>query len=91
MVDCGYITRVDGDSVFLTSNTPIYQFYEDRDDLAANMLRPFKDKVESALEVSHELVKIIEDVYREAIVEIDGTPKIIAEKALMSKQYENYI
>jgi serine/threonine protein kinase len=91
MMDYAYITKVDGEGMFLPTNTPMYQFYEDRDDLAANMLRPFKDKVESAVEVSYELVKIIEEVYREAIVEIDGVPKIIAEKALMSKQYEQYI
>jgi hypothetical protein len=34
---------------------------------------------------------MIEEVYREAIVEIDYTTKIIAEKALMSKKYELYI
>ena len=91
MLDYGYISRVDGEFVFLPSNTPMYQFFEDREDLAANMLRPWKESVGGALEVSYDLVKTIEDVYREAIVEVENTPKIIAEKALLSKHYEKYL
>ena len=91
MLDHGYISRIDGEQTFLPSNSPMYQFYEDRENLAANMLRPYKGNVKSAIEESFELVKIIEDVYREAIVEFDTGHKILAEKALISQQYENYI
>lgn len=91
MLDYGYISRVDNNPDFEATHTPMYRFYEDRDDLAANMLRPFKGSVFGALDTSAELVKLIEDVYREAIVEVDYTTKIIAEQALVSKKYEDYI
>lgn len=91
MLDYGYISRVDNNPDFETTHAPMYRFYEDRDDLAANMLRPFKGTVFGALDTSVELVKLIEDVYREAIVEVDYATKIIAEQALVSKKYEDYI
>lgn len=91
MLDYAYISRVDGGNEFETSTNPMYRFYEDRDDLAANMIRPFKGTPKGALETSAEMSKLIEDVYREAIVEVDYTTKIIAEQALMSKKYEDYI
>lgn len=90
-MEYGYISRVDGGTEFDPSINPMYVFYEDRDDLAANMIRPFTGKVEHALQTSAEMVNLIEEVYREAIVEVDHVTKIIAEQALMSKKYEAYI
>lgn len=42
--------------------------YMDREDIADNMLRRWKDQVRNALEVSANLVKLIEAVYEQAIV-----------------------
>lgn len=91
MLEYGYITSVDGSTEFMTTTIPMYQFYEDREDLAANMIRQCKEEVGEALDVSVELVKMIEEVYREAIVEVDFQTKIIAERALISRKYEQYI
>jgi hypothetical protein len=40
----------------------------DREDIADNMLRSWKDTVRGALEVSSNLVKLIEQVYEQAII-----------------------
>ena len=42
MLEYGYISRVDESPEFILSDNPLYIFYEDRDDLAANMIRPYK-------------------------------------------------
>jgi len=44
----------------------------DRDDIADNMLRRWKDSVRGALEVSAHLVPLIEQVYEVAIVQNEG-------------------
>jgi hypothetical protein len=41
----------------------------DREDIADNMLRSWKDTVRGALEVSSNLVKLIEQVYEQAIIQ----------------------
>jgi len=43
--------------------------YMDREDIADNMLRSWKDTVRGALEVSSNLVKLIEQVYEQAIIQ----------------------
>lgn len=91
MMDHGYISRIDEEQTFSPLNTVFYQFYEDRENLAANMLRPYNGEPLNAIEVSLELVKYAEEVYREAIVETDTGHKIIAERALISQHYEHYI
>lgn len=45
--------------------------YMDREDIADNMLRRWRDSVRGALEVSANLVKVIESVYEAAIVQTD--------------------
>jgi hypothetical protein len=45
--------------------------YMDREDIADNMLRRWRDSVRGALEVSGNLVKMIESVYEAAIVQTD--------------------
>lgn len=42
--------------------------YMDREDIADNMLRRWRDSVRGALEVSSNLVSMIEKVYEAAIV-----------------------
>lgn len=90
-MDHGYIKRIDEEEEFSDLNTVFYQFYEDRENLAANMLRGYGGEMMNAIEVSLELVKNAEEVYREAIVETDTGHKIIAERALISQHYEHYI
>ena len=91
MLDNGFINRIDNKTTFEMTNDPLYTFYEDREDLADNMLRTYKGQIGGALEVSVHLIKLIEEIYRLAIVEVEFTTKIIAEKALRSKKFENYI
>ena len=42
------------------STTELYRMYMDREDIADNLLRRWKDVVRGALEVSVNLVKLIE-------------------------------
>ncbi len=50
------------------STVDLYRMYMDREDIADNMLRRWRDSVRGALEVSANLVKMIEKVYEAAIV-----------------------
>jgi len=42
--------------------------YMDRDDIADNLLRKWREPVKNALESSNELVGLIEQVYNQAVV-----------------------
>jgi len=90
-MDLWYISRIDNNQSFSSSNAVLYQFYEDKGNLPANMLRAYNGDTLNAIEVSYELVKLIEEVYRESIVEYDTGHKVVAERALISQQYERYI
>lgn len=96
MLDQEVITRIDGNQLRVFESAPhtLYKFYEDRDDIADNMLRPWKGEVKSnkyALEVSAELVQMIEEIYMACIVETEDEPEIHPEKGLQSQTYESYI
>jgi hypothetical protein len=69
MLEKEIITSVDQKLDF--SKVDIYRMYMDREDIADNMLRRWRDSVRGALEVSANLVKIIESVYEAAIVQND--------------------
>ena len=66
MLDKEIIQNVDGRLEF--STTDLYRMYMDREDIADNLLRRWKDIVRNALEVSVNLVKLIEQVYEQAII-----------------------
>jgi len=66
MLEKEIIQNVDGRIDFNTVD--LYRMYMDREDIADNMLRRWKDQVRGALEVSANLVTLIEQVYQEAIV-----------------------
>ena len=70
MLEKEIISNVDGKLDF--STVDLYRMYMDREDIADNMLRRWKDQVRNALEVSANLVKLIEQVYEQAIVAQDG-------------------
>jgi hypothetical protein len=56
------------------------------------MLRPWKTAVGNPLEHSVSLVRLIEEIYIEAIVEHEDTgSEIIPEKALKSSKYESFV
>lgn len=55
------------------------------------MLRPWNGESKPALELSVEMVKMIEDIYLLSIVETDDEPEIHPENALDSPKYESYI
>lgn len=91
MLENGFISRIDGKTNFESSTIPLYTFFEDKEDLADNMFRSWRGNVSGALEISCALVRLIEEVYRLSIVEMDYQTKIIAEKAIKSKKYEKYL
>ena len=91
MLDQGIILRVDKGEIFQGNHTTMYKFYEDRGDIASNLLRPWKGDINNALDVSAELVGLIEDIYKEALVEEDDCTQIYAEKALKSSKYDSFI
>ena len=66
MLDKEIIQNFEGKLEFSTSD--MYRMYMDRDDIADNLLRKWKDAIRGALEVSVGLVTAIEQVYNQAIV-----------------------
>ena len=66
MLEKEIIQNVDSKLDF--STVDLYRMYMDREDIADNMLRRWKDQVRNALEVSANLVPLIEGVYEQAIV-----------------------
>ena len=76
MLEKGIIMSIDQKIEFATAD--LFQMHMDRDDIADNMLRRWKDSVRGALEVSSYLVPLIESVYEVAIVqndEVDQEPQ----------------
>jgi len=61
MLEKEFISNVDSKLDF--STVDLYRFYMDREDIADNLLRRWKEPVNGALEVSAQLVKLIETVY----------------------------
>ena len=61
MLEKEFISNVDLKLDF--STVDLYRFYMDREDIADNLLRRWKEPVHGALEVSAQLVKLIEAVY----------------------------
>ena len=59
MVDMGIIERIDTQGPFEGTSNCIIWFYEDRDDIADNLLHPWKGDVGFALDHSAELVNLI--------------------------------
>jgi hypothetical protein len=63
----------------------------DREDIADNLVRRWKDEVRGALEVSVNIVSKIEEVYQIAMVEEDEQSTIDVESALKSTAYRGYL
>ena len=82
MLESGFISRADNNVHFEPWTEFLYRFYEDRDDLASNMLRPFKGSVGGALEVSSNLINLIiekasnSDLLEQIICEVSRLGKI---------------
>lgn len=93
MLEMGLITSVEGKLFF--SLNDLYKFYFDSDNIAANLIRKWKGECRDALEVSHNLVNKIEEVYSASIDDgddEDDTGHIIdVETALHSTEYKSYI
>ena len=66
MLEKGIVISIEQKLEF--TNVDFFQMYMDRDDIADNMLRRWKDYVRGALEVSAKLVPLIEQVYEAAII-----------------------
>jgi len=60
------ISRIDGGNGFDPSNQCMLKFYEDREDIADNMMRPWKSEVGEPLEISTKLVEMIMESYKES-------------------------
>ena len=76
----------------------LYRFFMDRDDIADNQLKKFKNKPGDPIEVSKNLVNLISEVYQVAIVEdeeeedTEEQEQILdIEHALISQEYKKYI
>lgn len=91
MLDQGIILRVDEGETFVGQLTILYKFYEDREDIASNLLRLWNGEIENALDVSVSLLNDIGIIYKEAIVENDEEFIIEYEDALKSKKYDSFI
>ena len=91
MMDQEVISRIDQMTNFEGKRTILYRFYEDREDIASNLLRPWKGEVSNAIDVSSELVRLIEEIYKEALYEDDEYTEIQAEEALKSSKYNSYL
>lgn len=61
MLEKEIISNIDSKLEFSTAD--LYRMYMDREDIADNMLRRWRDQVRGALEVSANLVTLIEQVY----------------------------
>lgn len=83
--------------IFNMSN--YYRFHMDRDDIADNLVKEWKENVGDPLEVSMNLVTLATDVYQQAIVEDeedgegdeDDLNTIDVEAALKSAEQKKYI
>ncbi len=64
------IANVDGKKTF--SKDDFYRIYMDRDDIADNLVRKWKEEVRSALSVSVNLVSKMEEVYQQALFDENG-------------------
>lgn len=73
------------------SKGELYRIYMDREDIADNLIRRWKDDVGNALEVSANLVSKIEEVYQQAIVEEDDDKTMDVDAALKSTNYRGYL
>ena len=96
MLEKEIISNVDSKLDF--STVDLYRMYMDREDIADNMLRRWREPVRGALEVSALLVPCIEQVYEQAIVQVEGEDgeeqgecTVNADQALKSTQYKAYL
>lgn len=91
MLEMGLITSVEGKLFF--SLNDLYKFYFDSDNIAANLIRKWKGECRDPLEVSHNLVNKIEEVYSCAIDDDDEDSGnvIDVDAALHSTEYKSYI
>ena len=67
MLEMNIFNSVNGVPKFIPSE--LYRFYMDRDDQADNLIKRWSAPVKNALLVSVNLVKRIEDVYKEAMTD----------------------
>ena len=89
MLEQEIIQSVENRSMF--SKGELYRIYMDREDIADNLIRRWKDDVTNALEVSTNLVSKIEEVYQQAIVEEDDEKTMDVDAALKSTNYRGYL
>ena len=62
MLEKNIISNVNSKKVFVEGE--LYRFYMDRDDIADNLVRRWKDDVHDPLEMSINIVQKIKEVYR---------------------------
>lgn len=67
------------------------RFYEDRDDIADNMLRPWKGDFEDPLGVSSQLVQLIMDSYGAAWEETEEGNEIMPDRAFNHPSYKIFL
>ena len=91
MMDQETISRIDQITTFENKNNLLYTFRKDKENIASNLSIPWNGEVSKAIEVSKELISLIEVIYKEVVSEDDEYTKIQVQQALKLPEYNSYI
>lgn len=91
MIDIGIIERIDTAAPFEATSNCVIRFYEDWDDIADNLLHPWKGEVGNALEHSANLVNLIMEAYIAAWEENEEGNEICPDKAFSHPSYKSFL
>ena len=91
MMDQETISRIDQIIAFENKKNLLYTFRKDKENIASNLSIPWNGEVSKAIEVSKELISLIEVIYKEAVSEDDEYTKIQVQQALKLPEYNSYI
>ena len=90
LVEQNIIINIQGKTFFVQSDH--YKFYFDKDEIADNMVRNWRQEPGDAYEVSIILTKKAEEMYASSIIQDDdGDPVLDVELAMKSQEYKAYI
>ena len=90
LVEQSIIISLEGKTFF--GQNDLYRFHFDKDHIADNMMRNWRQEPGDAYEVSIQLVKRAEELYSCAIIQDEeGDPVVDVDLALKSNEYKTYI
>ncbi len=91
MIDINLIERIDAATWFEGSLNCMIWFYEDWDDIADNLLHPWKGNISDPLTHSADLVNMIMQAYIAAWEENEEGNEICPDKAFSHPSYKSFI